>query len=573
VSRPYADSAQRYWRAGWPNPIPVKGKDHPPAGFTGYNGANVSWPDLQGWCEGAQAGHNIALRLPADIVGIDVDAYGGKVGEASLAAAEAELGPLPATWRSTSRAPFTASGIRFYRVASGVDLRGAEKRFVARFGDHVDILRRDHRYAVVWPSVHPDTGATYAWYDPAGAECAPPAPAQLPELPAAWQHFLSTPLGPAPPTADTATPASSPWDLPREFTQEQAIEFVRPAFERVRAAVDGTINNRLNEAAVTIGHFVPDFFSRDEAQRWLLDALTSTVYDGKTWRAENTIASGLGAKTWRAVKVDQRAEPTAAAMEEDIIARFPRLDWHSLWAEEDAEEWIVEPILPARRLVAIYSPPKIGKSLLSLELAVGIARGSSVLGVRPDRARRVLYVDFENDPRGDIRPRLASMGVGPDDLDNIDYLSFPTLGPLDTAPGAAELLGAVDAYRSEVVIIDTVSRAVRGEENENDTWLAFYRHTGRWLKTRGVALIRLDHTGKDETKGQRGGSAKSGDVDMVWRLSKVTETVYRLECEVADPAPGDDAAALAPGGDRAAGSLASRAGRRTSHPRRGLAAP
>ena len=48
-----------------------------------------------------------------------------------------------------------------------------------------------------------------------------------------------------------------------------------------------------------------------------------------------------------------------------------------------------------------------------------------------------------------------------------------------------------------------------------------------------MALIRLDHSGKDETKGQRGGSAKSGDVDAIWRMKKEAETVFSLECEAA----------------------------------------
>src|SRR5699024_8804063 len=86
-------------------------------------------------------------------------------------------------------------------------------------------------------------------------------------------------------------------------------------------------------------------------------------------------------------------------------------------------------------------------------------------------------------------------------------------------------------YDCEVVVIDTVSRSVTGDENENDTWLSFYRHTGLKLKQAGVSLIRLDHTGKDETKGQRGGSAKVGDVDAVWRMSRVTDDTYQLECE------------------------------------------
>jgi len=217
----------------------------------------------------------------------------------------------------------------------------------------------------------------------------------------------------------------------------------------------------------------------------------------------------------------------------DVMAQFPALNWHDLWADESEEEWIVEPILPARRLVAVYSPPKVGKSLLMLELATAIARGSEVLGTTPKRAYRVLYVDFENDPKVDTRDRLKAMGYGPDDLGGLVVLSFPTMAALDTAAGAEELLSAAAVYGCEVIVIDTVSRAIKGEENENDTWLNFYRHTGLAVKQAGLALIRLDHTGKDEAKGQRGGSAKSGDVDAVWRLSKVTDTTFRLDCEAA----------------------------------------
>jgi AAA domain len=208
---------------------------------------------------------------------------------------------------------------------------------------------------------------------------------------------------------------------------------------------------------------------------------------------------------------------------------FPALDWHALWADDDEEDWIHDPLLPARRSVVIYSAPKVGKSLLMLEMAVAISRGEAFLDYT-GRQVRVLYVDFENDPRGDVRSRLQAMGYGPDDLDGLDYLSYPSMAGLDTERGALELLEAVKAYGSEVVIVDTVSRAVDGKENENDTYLAMYRHTGLALKRAGVAIIRLDHSGKDETKGQRGASAKSGDVDAVWRLTRVTDDRFRLDC-------------------------------------------
>lgn len=236
------------------------------------------------------------------------------------------------------------------------------------------------------------------------------------------------------------------------------------------------------------------------------------------------------------------AETTAPVGDEDasvdvgalIRERLPLLDFvHLMSTEDEGEEWIVEPILPARRLVALYSAPKVGKSLLMLEIAVGIALGVTVLGVTPT-PRKVLYVDFENDPRGDVKRRLEAMGYGAGDgqrlNDGLCYLSFPTIAKLDTAQGGYELLTAAQEYGCEVVVIDTVSRAVGGEENDNDTWLAFYRDTGMRLKGAGIACIRLDHSGKDLEKGMRGGSAKYGDVDAVWKLSAASETVLELIC-------------------------------------------
>ena len=217
----------------------------------------------------------------------------------------------------------------------------------------------------------------------------------------------------------------------------------------------------------------------------------------------------------------------------EIRQTFPALDWRELWAEPVAQEWILEPLLPARRLVSIYSEPKLGKSLLILEVAVHLSRGDTSLGFAVKRPYRVLYIDYENDPRADIRSRLQAMGYGPDDLSNLFYLSFPAFGSMDSAEGGQQLLEAVAAYGAEVVVIDTVSRAIQGKENENDTWLSFYRHTGLLLKKAGVTMLRLDHSGKDQSKGQRGGSAKSGDVDAVWRLARKGTETLSLRCEAA----------------------------------------
>lgn len=238
---------------------------------------------------------------------------------------------------------------------------------------------------------------------------------------------------------------------------------------------------------------------------------------------EPDAGQNVGQDTAPAVVTDEEEPPTLRDL-------FPALDWHALWADDTEDEWIVYPLIPARRLVALYSPPKVGKSLLMLEIAVAVSRGTAVLGGVPAEPIDVLYVDFENDPRGDVRTRLKAMGYGPGDLDRLHYLSYPRLAYLDTHAGGAELLAVATEYGARLVCIDTISRAVSGEENENDTWLAFYRNTGQRLKAAGIAAIRLDHTGKDATKGMRGGSAKYGDVDAVWSMTKVSEDVFVLEC-------------------------------------------
>jgi AAA domain len=83
--------------------------------------------------------------------------------------------------------------------------------------------------------------------------------------------------------------------------------------------------------------------------------------------------------------------------DQDVRSLLPRIDWHALWADEE-EEFISYPLIPRRRLIAIYSSPKVGKSLLMLELAAAVSCGRTVLGHTPSKRYRVLYVDFENDP-------------------------------------------------------------------------------------------------------------------------------------------------------------------------------
>lgn len=180
---PYRDAAQTYRNAGWRGvlPIPYRTKKMKATGWTGHRGEWPSAADVQAWCDSDAAdegGGNIALRLPPDVIGIDVDDYGDKHGGADLAQAVGRWGELPPTWKSTARDDGT-SGIRLYRAPEGL-------RWPGQVGPSIEIIQTAHRYAVVWPSLHPE-GRVYRWYRPDGmASLAPPRVGELPELPETW---------------------------------------------------------------------------------------------------------------------------------------------------------------------------------------------------------------------------------------------------------------------------------------------------------------------------------------------------------------------------------------------------
>jgi len=560
-------AATGYRRNKWNDtlPLPHDQKYPPPTGHTGYDGQPVDNTHLAAWAANHHYG-NLALRLPPGIIGIDVDAYGDKPGAASLTACEKKWGTLPDTWRTTSRWPDDGtSGIRLYQAPPGLEWVNP--------APGIDTIHHGWRYAVAWPSVH-ETGRIYCWINErtyeVHADTIPITPADLPHLPDAWVNALTT-------GTHAPRPKGDPGDIPDEWRTPDPCDRIAAITADTHHAIanphtiDGSRHDHLLAALLHIiglaarGHGGIDQATSALHAQWMLHIgpargngpaaaeyqrmITGAValIRGDQPQPEYCAGEHCTQGTLRPIPEslhqaitewsEQRTQPgidphDGETLPQLIRRRFPILDWHALWDDTTEEEWIVEPILPARRLIALYSPPKVGKSLLMLELAAAIAEGNQVLGVTPDRPRIVLYVDFENDPKSDVRTRLRAMGYTPDTLRNLKYLSFPVLGALDSENGSIELMAAIGEYGAEVVVVDTVSRAIRGEENENDTWLNFYRHTGLKLKQAGVSLIRLDHTGKDETKGQRGGSAKGGDVDAVWRLSRVSDDVYQLTCEM-----------------------------------------
>jgi hypothetical protein len=171
------DDARAYLELGWsPIPLPARRKYPPPGGLTGYSGRYLTAADL----ELHRWDGNTGLRLAPDVVAIDEDVYNG--GRAGMNELREKFGPLPPTWRSTSRSD--GSGIGLFRVPVGTALR-------TNPAEGIDVIQCFHRYVVCRPSIHPE-GRPYRWLDRGGEEVDfPPGPGELPDLPWSWIDGLA----------------------------------------------------------------------------------------------------------------------------------------------------------------------------------------------------------------------------------------------------------------------------------------------------------------------------------------------------------------------------------------------
>jgi RecA-family ATPase len=218
----------------------------------------------------------------------------------------------------------------------------------------------------------------------------------------------------------------------------------------------------------------------------------------------------------------QRISSKYDAMSEEERAEYLGLiNWGELWADTSIERWFVPNFICEGRAHSFYAMSGLGKSLLMLEVSAYLAKGWGVFGHDAQEPIKVLYIDNENTPKGDIKPRLKSMGFDVDDLENLHYLSFPDLAPLNTKAGGETFKKIVEEFQPKLVVLDTFSRFVEGDENLAQTAQTFYNWTGKFLKKNEIAYVRIDHMGKNAASKQRGTSAKRDDVDLIWLLEEV----------------------------------------------------
>ncbi|BCH25780.1 AAA family ATPase [Mesorhizobium sp. L-8-3] len=212
------------------------------------------------------------------------------------------------------------------------------------------------------------------------------------------------------------------------------------------------------------------------------------------------------------------------------------LDWNDwLTKEVPLREKLIDPIIPQKGLIEIYSKRGIGKTWLGLGMSISVATGTDFLRWKVSKPRRVLYVDGEMDfAEMQVRARdmAAAMGVSP----NPGYLRLVSADMQES--GIPDLASADSSGRDmiektlrlgtpekvDLLILDNLSSLTDAPENSDEAW----DHMKRWflsLRRRGVTVIFFHHAGKGGN--QRGTSKREDPLNTVIKLAAPRD--YREE--------------------------------------------
>jgi biotin operon repressor len=550
---PYRTAAGDLFAHGWwPLPLPPNAKTMPPSGFTGADGRTPTADDVIAHALDPRYG-NVAIRLPKDIIGLDVDAYGDKHGDTTLAHLEAQLGALPPTVMVTSRED-GVSGIRLYRLPPEVD----EATLIGGLPG-IETIRFGHRYAVAPPSIHPQTGKAYRWLTTLGMERGIPTPADLPELPAAWCDALAKTPANAPerPVAALAPAVNRGTCKVAPRWLSEALRGMELGASRHDVATRESLRAvRFEEMGHDIAREIDTFGlafirsiskDRDGGERtataeWhsMLDGAREEVAATPT-AGEKNCCSGQEYDPLTPFEVNA-GDPLATPEDLADTSTWAPVDLTPHWdgTHTRPEAGILHRedgpgLLYPGRVHSFYGESESGKSWLAQITAAMILRSDT---------GTVTYIDFEADA-GDIVERLRLLGISRDALHRLRYLR-----PETPRHHADPYWQALLNNPCDLIIIDGVTEALTmwgGETKDNDKITTWTRTFPRALaRATGAAVVTIDHVPKDkETRGRFaiGGQAKLAAIDGAAYLIEPLEPlapgrVGRLTVRVTKDRPG-----------------------------------
>lgn len=194
--------------------------------------------------------------------------------------------------------------------------------------------------------------------------------------------------------------------------------------------------------------------------------------------------------------------------------------------------FLVEGILPMRSVNMCFGEFNIGKTFIVMDMAAHVSIGKPWLG-RETQDGDVLYIASEGDP-GNLGVRMDAWRKHHDiefPLPVLYYADIVNL--LDDAPVLIQQ--AVDmGYRPKLVVVDTLSMALVGNENDNSVMnelIKVLRRNQTYVvdgEEHELAWLLVHHTGWEKGR-PRGGSSMPGGLDFVFGIEQgPTENTVKM---------------------------------------------
>jgi archaellum biogenesis ATPase FlaH/5S rRNA maturation endonuclease (ribonuclease M5) len=191
-------------------------------------------------------------------------------------------------------------------------------------------------------------------------------------------------------------------------------------------------------------------------------------------------------------------------------------------------EWLVKGLICKGDTTLIVGEPNVGKSWISLSLAVAMADNRNTwIGHEVTNNGRVLYIDEEN-PHDVVYHRLRQLGAS--NLDNLRYLHRQGVR-LDR--NFDKLLDEAVAYDPSMIVLDSLTRFHTRDENNAGEMAALFNDSINVLcRETGAAVIILHHTNKSDSTSSyvrtRGSSDIGAAVDCGIEARKTGPNKFNL---------------------------------------------
>jgi hypothetical protein len=189
------------------------------------------------------------------------------------------------------------------------------------------------------------------------------------------------------------------------------------------------------------------------------------------------------------------------------------------WA---APRWAIPNLLPVG-LTILAGAPKLGKSWLALQIAHAVAAGGIALGAKVERGA-VLYLALEDSPRRLKERMLKQSWTRGLDADFLTIGEFAKqVGDLKNG-GGEKLARQIETRGYRLVVIDTLSRAIQGDQNDAAQMTRGLTPLQEIAHAHNVATILIDHHRKvsgaaaDVITDILGSTAKGAMCDTSWGL-------------------------------------------------------